>query len=103
VSSAAVEAVTRPEAWLEAVESGADSTTREEVLPDAQSDEMMLMGLRLAEGVSLARFEALAGRPLTLAPDLLDFGLVEIEAGRIRATAKGVPLLDAVLKNLLNQ
>ncbi|PJN94037.1 coproporphyrinogen III oxidase, partial [Amaricoccus sp. HAR-UPW-R2A-40] len=95
----AVEAVTRPEAWLEAVESGADSTTREEVLPDAQSDEMMLMGLRLAEGVSLARFEALAGRPLTLAPDLLDFGLVEIEAGRIRATAKGVPLLDAVLKN----
>jgi putative oxygen-independent coproporphyrinogen III oxidase len=99
----AVEAVSRPEAWLEAVEGGADPATREEILRDAQSVEMMLMGLRLAEGVSLARFEALTGRPLTVAPDLRDLGLVEIEAGRIRATPKGVPLLNAVLENLLNQ
>jgi putative oxygen-independent coproporphyrinogen III oxidase len=99
----AVEAVARPEAWLEAVEGGADPSTREEVLAEAQSVEMMLMGLRLAEGVSLARFEALTGRPLTVAPDLRDLGLVEIEAGRIRATAKGVPLLNAVLESLLNQ
>lgn len=99
----AVEAVARPEAWLEAVEGGADPATREEILRDAQSVEMMLMGLRLAEGVSLARFKALTGRPLTVAPDLRDLGLVEIEAGRIRATARGVPLLNAVLKNLLNQ
>ena len=99
----AVEAVARPEAWLEAVEGGADPTTREEVLAEAQSVEMMLMGLRLAEGVSLARFEALSGRPLSVSPDLRDLGLVEIEAGRIRATAKGVPLLNAVLENLLNQ
>jgi putative oxygen-independent coproporphyrinogen III oxidase len=98
----AVEALSRPEAWLEAVEGGADPRTREEILRDAQSVEMILMGLRLAEGVSLARFEALTGRPLTVAPDLRDLGLVEIEAGRIRATAKGIPLLNAVLENLLN-
>jgi hypothetical protein len=52
--------------------------------------------------VSLARYEALAGRPLGGA-DLLDLGLVEIEAGRIRATAAGVPLLNAVLERLINQ
>lgn len=99
----AVESIARPESWLETVEAGAIPGRREEVVRDAQSVEMLLMGMRLDEGVSLARYEALAGRTIEVAPDLRDLELVEIGAGRIRATARGVPLLNAVLERLLYQ
>ena len=99
----AVESIARPESWLETVEAGAIPGRREEVVRDAQSVEMLLMGMRLDEGVSLARYEALAGRTIEVAPDLRDLELVEIGAGRIRATARGVPLLNAVLEHLLYQ
>ena len=98
----AVEAVARPEAWLEAVERDAAPARRELVPPEAQAVEMLLMGMRLEEGVSLARFEALAGRRPALA-ELTAMGLVEVMEGRLRATPEGVPLLNAILERLLDQ
>jgi len=59
--------------------------------------------LRLREGVDPKRFEALSGRPLdkrqisTLARE----GFVaEDEAGRLRVTPLGAPVLDSVVADL---
>ena len=61
---------------------------------------ILLMGLRLAEGIEPARFTALSGR--TLDPMRISFlhdnGAVETTAnGRLRVTPSGFPLLDAVV------
>jgi oxygen-independent coproporphyrinogen-3 oxidase len=64
---------------------------------------MLLMGLRLAEGIDLARFQALAGRPIDPArlSDLLAHGMVEHPApDRVRATRAGALVLDAVVADL---
>ena len=54
-----------PGDWIEAVErDGHGLEAVEEIAPAAQGDEMMLMGLRLAEGVSLARYARISGTPL---------------------------------------
>jgi oxygen-independent coproporphyrinogen-3 oxidase len=66
-----------------------------------------MMGLRLAEGVPVARVEAAAGRPLAEAVDrraldrLAAGGLLRLEGGRLAATAAGRQRLDAVLRRLL--
>ena len=64
---------------------------------------MLMMGLRLGEGVDPARFAALNGAPLPASrvEELRDLGLLAADAGRLRATAAGRPVLDAVLKRLL--
>jgi oxygen-independent coproporphyrinogen-3 oxidase len=94
----------RPESWLMRVEAQGhglvtdDTLTREEM-----ADELLLMGLRLAEGIDPARYAALAGRPLD--PEriavLRQHGLVDITAaGRLRVTLPGFPVLDAVVADL---
>jgi oxygen-independent coproporphyrinogen-3 oxidase len=69
--------------------------------PD-EGDEFLLMGLRLTEGIEPERFAALAGREL--APERLThltaLGLIEERKGRLRATAEGFLVLDAVVADL---
>ena len=72
--------------------------TREE-----RADEYLLMGLRLAEGIDLDRYAALAGRPLD--PKRIALlraeGAVETTGdGRLRVTQSGFPVLDAVVADL---
>jgi oxygen-independent coproporphyrinogen-3 oxidase len=67
------------------------------------ADEFLLMGLRLAEGIDIARFGTLAGRSLDPAriAMLHEHGLVETTAdGRLRVTLPGFPVLDAVVADL---
>ena len=100
----ALEAIRLPEAWLAAVEAGATGWTAEaEVTPEEQAVEMAMMGLRLAEGIDLGRFARLAGTPMPAdaIAELAALGLVECGGGRLRATAAGRAVLDAVLRRLL--
>jgi oxygen-independent coproporphyrinogen-3 oxidase len=104
----ATEAVRLPEAWLRRVETqGGGETARRALTAAEQLAELLLMGLRLAEGVPVARIEALAGRPLADALDrralrrLLDAGLLELRAGRLAATATGRQRLSSLLVALL--
>ena len=54
-----------PERWLAAVEvHGHGEEPRETVGAEAQLVELLMMGLRLAEGIPLARLERISGRPL---------------------------------------
>jgi oxygen-independent coproporphyrinogen-3 oxidase len=93
-----------PEAWLEKVESWGDGFVGDDLLTtEEEGDEMLLMGLRLAEGIDLTRYRAIAGRTLDPArlTDLVAHGMVEETPGdRVRATRAGFFVLDAVVADL---
>ena len=74
---------------------------------DEMAREMLLMGLRLAEGVSAERFLARTGRTLESAIDAealrraSEEGYVTWHDGRLTATQEGRRRLDALLPFLL--
>jgi oxygen-independent coproporphyrinogen-3 oxidase len=97
-----------PEAWLDAVERAGHATRqRNEVEPAARLQEMVMMGLRLAEGIPAARFAVETGAAIEDALDgarlkrLVEGGFLEIKNDRLRATAEGRTRLDAVLAALV--
>jgi oxygen-independent coproporphyrinogen-3 oxidase len=94
----------RPEDWLERVESAGHGIIVDEMLSRAQmSDEFLLMGLRLTDGIDPGRYRALCGRPLDDArvAALARDGFVDQDRdGMVRVTRAGFPVLDAVIAQL---
>ncbi len=93
-----------PEAWMKRVaEAGNGVIETEEIFGETAGDEMLLMGLRLVEGIDVARYRRLAGRgfdPVRIS-DLVAHGMVEVlPDGRIRTTPGGAFVLDAVVADL---
>jgi putative oxygen-independent coproporphyrinogen III oxidase len=94
----------KPEGWLSLVEAEGHGMVEQELLErEAQSDELLLMGLRLKEGIDLVRWQTLSGRELD--PDreqfLIDHGFVErLGNSRLRCTPAGMLILDAVVADL---
>ncbi len=93
-----------PEAWLARVESRGDGLIVDDILSrEEEGDEMLLMGLRLAEGIDVERYQHLSGRPLDpeQLADLVAHGMVErTRTGRVRVTRAGYFVLDAVVADL---
>jgi len=99
----ALEAQRRPADYIDAVaEHGvgwiADTTlTSEEI-----ADETLLMGLRISDGLDIARVESVRGRPVN--PKALSWlaeqGLITHESGRVRLTAQGRVLANSVAAEL---
>ncbi len=94
----------RPETWLMRVEALGHGTIVNDALNDGeQADELLLMGLRLKEGIDPLRYQALAGRPLDprRVRALHAQGAVEtLASGWLRVTNAGFPVLDAVVADL---
>jgi putative oxygen-independent coproporphyrinogen III oxidase len=93
-----------PEAWLERVEQHGHGAVETLTLsPEAQGDEFLLMGLRLTEGIDQTRYADLSGRtldPMRVAA-LESNELIAVEPnGRLRVTAEGFPVLDAIVADL---
>lgn len=95
-----------PEHWLELVETTGHGCIETELLTlKQQANEMLLMGLRLCEGLDLVRYETLNtnGLPMEKLIDLQQQGLVEMIGNqRLKATDKGRILLDHVISQLAN-
>ena len=98
-----------PEAWLARVESqghGGDACVPLEAAERAR--EMLMMALRLNEGLALERFEAECGMTLADAVDgealaqLTESGFLELDESRLRASRRGLPLLNTLLAHLLS-
>jgi oxygen-independent coproporphyrinogen-3 oxidase len=93
-----------PEIWAERVEQAGHGTT-EQVALDApeKAREMLLMGLRLTEGIDATRFAARTGVALADAVDAevleqaLAEGYLHWQAGRLCALPAGRLRLDALL------
>lgn len=97
-----------PENWLKSVEAqGQGLQQREALTVEECKEEMLLMGLRLHEGIPRARFMAITGQqPEALfAPEKLQLlaqeGLLVLDKERLYVTRKGMPLLNAIVKTLL--
>jgi oxygen-independent coproporphyrinogen-3 oxidase len=96
----------KPENWLSALDRNGHGIESEEPLdPRTRAVEALLMGLRLTEGVDLARIDALAGGAAPIEARALrrlaDQGLVTTAGTRLRVTDAGAPLLDAILRDLV--
>ena len=93
-----------PETWLKMVEDWDAGIDLDEPLGAAeQADELLLMGLRLVEGLDLKRWRALTGRDVdpVVESDLKRHGMIErLGPNRIRATPAGMLVLDAVVADL---
>ena len=93
-----------PETWLSMVEAAGNGIAEQtDLAPEEQADELLLMGLRVVEGVDIARWSALAGKPLDTEREafLIDLGLVErIGNHRLRATPSGMLVLNRVVAEL---
>ncbi len=96
----------KPENWIAAVDRNAHGIEREDPLTaHDRGVEALLMGLRLDEGVDLARIDAVSGGQAPLDRQALDRieaqGLIARESGRLRVTATGMPVLEAILREIV--
>ena len=92
-----------PETWRSLVTAQGHGIVSEEIVAaEAQAREMLLMGLRITEGIDLAAHARLSNRPI--APEkiaaLSELGLVVQEKTRLRATEAGRRILNAVIAEL---
>jgi len=97
-----------PETWLEAVErQGHGGEEPLSLTPHEQRDELLMMGLRLTEGVSRTRVRERLGLDLEAALDrdrmasLIEAGFLELDSERLVATPAGRQRLNAVLAQLI--
>ncbi|WP_426039425.1 radical SAM family heme chaperone HemW [Brevundimonas sp. DC300-4] len=88
--------------YVEGVAAGTPWSDQDVLDPRAAAEERLLLGLRTVEGVALADLAALGLSPAAdPVADLITDGFLASADGRIAATARGRPVLDAVLKALL--
>ncbi|MDC0737733.1 radical SAM family heme chaperone HemW [Cognatishimia sp. SS12] len=99
----ATECVRSPTSWMTAVECGQAENLRTALSRADQADEMMMMGLRLQEGVDLNRWEDLAGRrlPADRLTHLQEIGMLRQDGSRIYATQDGRMVLNTLLAEIL--
>ena len=97
-----------PETWLAAVVRAGHGTAETRALDaDEQAREMLMMGMRLAEGVSETHLKERTGCDPDRVIDraglarLIEAGYLHRRDGRLKATAAGRPLLNGLLAELL--
>jgi len=93
-----------PTAWLTSVEeTRSGEGPREGLSGDDQAAEMLLMGLRVKNGIDLTEFRDVSKREIDpdRLNDLIQSGHVEIKDKRLRATLNGRLVLNSVIR-LLN-
>ena len=75
---------------------------REAVSREDQATEYLLMSMRLAEGMDVARYERLSPAPLPAdrVARLEDLGLLQQVDGRLMATSSGRAVLNGILREL---
>lgn len=96
-----------PAEYVTRVREAGDATAWREIAPpEVQAFEALMMGLRLAEGVDLARIAVRSGHDFRVASAPVidrhrEAGLLEREGDRLRTTPAGVDVLSAILRDYL--
>jgi putative oxygen-independent coproporphyrinogen III oxidase len=96
----------KPENWMAAVtRNGHGLQIEDPLIPHERAVEALVMGLRIAEGVNLPRIDALAGGAAPIESRALarlrEQGLVMLDDERLRVTDAGMPVLEAILRELV--
>ena len=99
----ATEAWRMPGKWLDTAEAGSAESLRDPLTGPEQASEYLLMGLRLTEGIDMARYRALAGQPLsdTTLQHLSDIGMIAVAGDRVGVTGTGRMVLNAIITELM--
>jgi putative oxygen-independent coproporphyrinogen III oxidase len=91
----------KPENWIGAVTRNGHGAQEETALTAAErATEALVMGLRLAEGVDLARIGAGFVDPVAV-ERLAGHGLIVREGERLRVTDAGMPVLEGILREVV--
>lgn len=98
----------KPENWMSAVNRNGHGIQSEEPLPgEDRAREALLMGLRLTEGIDLARISRLSGFEehqlinRQAVHQLERHGLVRLDHGHLQIAPSGMLLLDAILPEIV--
>jgi len=97
-------AAMRPKDYKNSVAAtGLGNAEKETLSRTAWAEEYLLMGLRIEEGVSLARFREIANRrlPAETISELESVGLIQRFDDKLKATSQGRLLLNSVTEKLL--
>lgn len=90
--------------WQKRVAARGHGMVTDDILTwEEEGDELLVMGLRLREGIDPRRFQKISGRAISERQinELRSIGFVEtLPNGFIRVTDKGWPVLDAVVADL---
>jgi putative oxygen-independent coproporphyrinogen III oxidase len=90
--------------WQKRVQARGHGLVTDDILTwEEEGDELLVMGLRLREGIDPQRFHRISGRAISQRQinELKAIGFVEtLPNGFIRVTDKGWPVLDAVVADL---
>jgi oxygen-independent coproporphyrinogen-3 oxidase len=104
----ATRAIRSPEKWLSKVEAGAGGLAeRVPLTAQERCEELLLLGLRLTEGVRRAGFEAVTGMALERAVKgqalarLVEMGFLKLDDAGMRTTPAGRLCLNTVVSQLL--
>jgi oxygen-independent coproporphyrinogen-3 oxidase len=104
----ATRTIQMPRAWLERVErDGHAELARETLSPADQVIELLLMGLRLTEGVCLARLRRIGGEGFESTLDMAAVqrlcaeGFLQMDDERLATTTAGRERLNAVLETIV--
>ncbi|WP_128516337.1 radical SAM family heme chaperone HemW [Tabrizicola thermarum] len=100
----ATEAERQPTPWLDQTLAHPGSAERvERLTPEDRAAEYLMFALRLKEGASLSRFQALRGSPLSAAglAEMIDLGFLHQDGDRVHTTETGVMMLNGILRALL--
>jgi len=100
----ATETPLAPAGWLAQVQkTGSGEGAREALTSSDQFTEFLLMGLRLSDGVDRRRFsDQWNERLLFNINSLVDIAMLDVAGNNLRVTQEGRPILNAVLRQLLD-
>ena len=89
-----------PKAWLD----GQNRETRQPLTSQDAATEYMLMGLRLAEGINLDRYAALAGTEVSgsVLSELSESGFVTVQNRKLIVQEQGFMVLNEILRQILS-
>lgn len=104
----AIHQIYKPDLWLKAIaDKQSGEQKRRALKADERIIELILMGMRLRDGMSAAHFAQLTGQTLSdsLDPvglqDMLELGFVEWVGDNLRPTEEGRKCLNGVLEKLV--
>jgi oxygen-independent coproporphyrinogen-3 oxidase len=99
----ASEAYSNPAKWLELAKRGNADKSVTTVSNEDQATEMLLMGLRLHDGIDTRRFEKLNGKTLDpqTVQDLEDLGMIKVGKHNLSVTNQGLMVLNSIIGKLL--
>lgn len=102
----ATEAISNPALWINSVnKNNSGDLSYTSLSTNEHADEYLMMGLRITDGIDIARYENISGNQINSNKInyLKDINMVVIHDNRLRATTQGRPLLNAIIRELLTE